>query len=165
MKQMNNTNHSIRWLLILAASSCLGSAVSFAAEDTPARTNGPSPIRLTLSEAVAEALKLNPGLKAAGHQATAASQEASATARGRWGELDSTASYSYYNDHMILLPISRELLANGINGLPFDRSQAQYGVVYQVPLYLGGKLNNQVQIARLESRKTQALLEGVNHRI
>jgi outer membrane protein TolC len=117
-------------------------------------------MRLTLSEAVAEALKLNPGLKAAGHQAMAANQEASATARGRWGELDSTASYSYYNDHMILLPISRELLANGINGLPFDRSQAQYGVVYQVPLYLGGKLNNQIQIARLESRKTQALLEG-----
>jgi outer membrane protein TolC len=160
MKQMNNAKHSIRWLLIMAASSCLGSAVSLAAEDTPTHTNAPSPIRLTLSEAVTEALKLNPGLRAAGHQAAAATQDASTAARSRWGELDATSSYSYYNDHQILVPMSQELLAGGISGLPFDRSQAQYGVAYQFPLYLGGKLNNQIQIARLESRKSRALLEG-----
>ncbi len=64
------------------------------------------------------------------------------------------------NDNQILRPISSELLANGFNGLPFDRSQAQYGLVYQIPLYLGGKLNNQIRIARLESQKSKALLEG-----
>jgi outer membrane protein TolC len=154
---MKNADGSILLVLILASHSCLGLAGgAFAA----APANAPSPIRLTLSEALTEALKLNPGLKAAGHQATAATQDASAAARGRWGELDASGSYSYYNDHLIVAPISRELLGNGLSGLPFDRSQAQYGVAYQFPLYLGGKLNNQIQIARLESRKSQALLEG-----
>ncbi len=125
-----------------------------------ASSNTPPALHLTLSEAVEAALRLNPGLKAAGHQATAATRDASAAARGRWGELDSTASYSYFNHHLILVPMYQELLANGISGLPFDRSQAQYGLVYQFPLYLGGKLNNQIHIARLESSKAAALLEG-----
>ena len=125
-----------------------------------ASTNAPPAVHLALSEAIQAALKRNPGLKAAGHQASAATHDASATARGRWGELDSTASYSYFNNHLILAPMYQELLANGLSGLPFDRSQAQYGFVYQFPLYLGGKLNNQIRIARLESRKAEALLEG-----
>ncbi|MBU6399524.1 MAG: TolC family protein [Verrucomicrobia bacterium] len=133
-------------------------AVTGSAEDT--RTHTPAATHLGFAQAVSEALKLNPGLKAAGHRAIAATQEASATARGRWGELDSTAAYSYWNDHLILVPMYQELLVNGISGLPFDRSQAQYGLVYQFPLYLGGKLNNQIRIARLEAQKAQALLEG-----
>ena len=142
--------------LTLALLVCL--ARSALAAGAP--TNAPPTLHLTLSDAVEAALKLNPGLKAASHQATAATHDASATARGRWGELDSTASYSYFNNHQILVPMYQELLANGISGLPFDRSQGQYGLAYQFPLYLGGKLNNQIRIARLESRKAAALLEG-----
>jgi len=74
--------------------------------------------------------------------------------------VDAIGSYSYLNDDQLIRPLSSELLAQGMANLPFDRSQAQYGVAYQFPLYLGGKLNNQIRIARLESQKAESLLEG-----
>jgi outer membrane protein TolC len=135
-------------------------AGSARAADAPATTNPPLPLHLSLTQAVAEALSLNPGLKAAGHQSAAAKHDASAVARGRWGEVDAIGSYSYLNDDQLIRPLSSELFAQGMANLPFDRSQAQYGFAYQFPLYLGGKLNNQIRIARLESQKSDALLEG-----
>ncbi len=119
-----------------------------------------APVHLTVAQAIDEALKANPGLKAAGHQASAALLDASATARGRWGELNAIGSYSYLNDDQLIRPLSSALLAQGMANLPFDRSQAQYGFAYQFPLYLGGRLNHQIRIARLESQKSEALLEG-----
>jgi len=157
---MRNLNVGLWWTFALAGLLPLvRTSVGLAAE-TSAPTNTPSPIHLTYSEVVSEALKSNPSLKAAGHMASASKLDASAAARSRWGELDAIGSYSYLNDNQILRPMSSELLANGIAGMPFDRSQGQYGFVYQFPLYLGGKLNNQIRIARLESQKTAALLEG-----
>ncbi|MCL5097747.1 MAG: hypothetical protein M1608_09530, partial [Candidatus Omnitrophica bacterium] len=67
------------------------------AADSPTTTNPPPVIHLTLAQAMAEALSLSPGLKAAGHQVSAARHDASAAARARWGELDSVGSYSYLN--------------------------------------------------------------------
>lgn len=151
-------NYLNRRTVVLAAALAFCPRDSGLAQD--ALTNTPAATHLTFSEVVKEALKLNPGLKAAGHQAAAAKHDASAAARARWGELDAVGSYSYLNDDQLIRPLSSELLAQGMANLPFDRSQAQYGVAYQFPLYLGGKLNNQIRIARLESQKAEALLEG-----
>ncbi len=85
MKQMKNANSVIRLWLVLTASSCLGWADNLAARNASGLTDAPSPIRLPFSEAVAEALKLNPGLAAAGHQAKAAQHNASAAAPGPLG--------------------------------------------------------------------------------
>lgn len=159
-KPMKKSYSLIRPTLVLAASLCFGLSRLPAAENLLGSTNVSSPVRLTFLEAVAEALKLNPGLAAAGHQAMAAQHDASAMARTRWGELNAIGSYSYLNDDQLIRPLSSELLAQGIANLPFDRSQGQYGVGYQFPLYLGGKLNNQIRIARLESQKAESLLEG-----
>lgn len=128
-------------------------------QDVSAATNAPQ-LRLTLAQAIDEALNANPALKAAGHQNRAAENEAGAAARSRWGEVDVTGTYGYFNDDQILRPMSRELVSGGLAGMPFDRSQLHYGFTYQVPLYLGGKLKNQIQIARLESQKAAVLLEG-----
>jgi outer membrane protein TolC len=124
-----------------------------------APTNSPS-LHLTLAQAIDEALRANPGLRASGHQTRAAENEASGASRSRWGGLNAVGSYSYLNDDQIIRPMSSELLAGGFAGAPWDRSQAHYGVSYELPLYLGGKLNNQIQIARLEARKSAELLEG-----
>jgi outer membrane protein TolC len=149
------------WLAAtLAAALFPQLAGSALAADAPATTNPPPPLHLSLTQAMSDALSLNPGLKAAGHQSAAAKHDASAVARGRWGEVDALGSYSYLNDDQLIRPLSSELLAQGMANLPFDRSQAQYGVAYQFPLYLGGKLNNQIRIARLESQKAESLLEG-----
>jgi len=126
----------------------------------PAATDSLPPIHLSLEQAIDEALKANPGLKAAGHQSRAAEGDASAASRSRWGGLNAVGSYSYLNDDQIIRPMSSQLLAGGFAGAPWDRSQAHYGVSYDIPLYLGGKLDNQVQIARLEARKSAELLEG-----
>ncbi|MBI4662970.1 MAG: TolC family protein [Verrucomicrobia bacterium] len=131
------------------------------AADAPAATDPP----LSLKQAIDEALKSNPGLKSAGHQNRAAEGDASATARGRWGGLNAVGSYSYLNDDQIIRPMSSELVANGLAGVPWDRSQAHYGVSYDLPLYLGGRLNNQIQIVRLEARKSADLLEGTRWQV
>ena len=50
-----------------------------------ATTNSPPSVHLTLGRAIDEALKANPGLRAAGLQANAVESEASAASRTRWG--------------------------------------------------------------------------------
>ncbi|MGC8990455.1 MAG: TolC family protein [Verrucomicrobiia bacterium] len=129
------------------------------AQAASAQGNGLA-LHLTLAQAIEEALKANPGLKATGHQSRAAESEAKAADRTRFGTLNAVGSYSYLNDDQIIRPMSRELMANGILGAPWDRSQAHYGLSYEIPLYLGGRLHNQIQIAKLEARKSSELLEG-----
>jgi outer membrane protein TolC len=128
-------------------------------------TNEPSVVHLTLADAIDEAIKANPSLKASSHQAKAAEGEATAMARSRLGGLSAVGSYSYLNDDQIIRPMSSELLANGFAGAPWDRSQAHYGLSYEIPLYLGGRLNNQIQIAKLEARKSTELLEGTRWQV
>ena len=160
------TNWKNEWkLLTLAATFVVGCHLPARAADALLATNASSPLRLTLAQAIDEALKANPGLKVAGHQNRAAEGDASATVRTRWGGLNAVGSYSYLNDDQIIRPMSSELMVNGIAGAPWDRSQAHYGVSYEIPLYLGGRLNNQIQIARLEARKSAALLEGTRWQV
>lgn len=152
---------SVMWPVATVAAGLFPALTGSAwAADAPAMTNPPPVIHLPLAQAISEALSLNPALKAAGYQASAARHDASAAARSRWGGLNAVGSYSYLNDDQIIRSMSSELLANGFAGAPWDRSQAHYGVSYELPLYLGGRLNNQIQIARLEARKTAELQEG-----
>jgi outer membrane protein TolC len=118
-----------------------------------------------LAQTVAEAVESSPRLHAQAHRASAASREAKAVSRSRYGELNATASYGYLSDDQILRPMSRELVSGGLSSLPFDRSQAHYGLVYEVPLFLGGRLVNQIQIAGLEARKAGALQDGTRWQI
>ena len=123
---------------------------------TPAGT----PQLLSLAQALDEASHASPNLKAAVHRVKAAEGDASAINRSRWGGLNAIGSYSYLNDDQIIRPMSSELMADGIAGAPWDRNQVHYGLGYEIPLYLGGRLNNQIQIAQLEARKSLDLLEG-----
>ena len=128
-------------------------------------TSRSAPARLTLEEALAEARTANRSLKSLGHRRNAARHDAKALARSRWGELGGTFSYSYLNDDQVIRPMSKQLMEFGFLSLPFDRQQLHYGVNYRIPLYLGGRLNNEIKIARLESRKTEALLEGTRWQV
>jgi outer membrane protein TolC len=129
---------------------------------------GPLPAtdtHLSVDEAIAEALAASPGLKALGSSAEAARREAKAANRRRWGTLDAVASYSYFSDDVIVRPISRQLLEGGFANLPFDDQQLHWGVVAEVPLYLGGKLGNGIKITELDAEKTAALLEGTRWQV
>jgi outer membrane protein TolC len=120
---------------------------------------------LALTEAVAEALHANPGLKALAHRTEAARHDAAATADTRWGELNLIGNASRLNDDQIVRPMSSQLLVGGMPGLPFDRDQLHYGAVYELPLYIGGRLVNQIKIARLEAQKSELLLEGTRWQV
>lgn len=146
-------------LIFFAAVSCvLGLASLFARESV-------GPLRLSFEQAIAGALRGNPGLQARTHAAAAARDEAQAVNRSRFGDLNAIASYGYYSDDLILRPMSRELMTNGIAGAPWDREQLHYGVVYDVPLFVGGRLSNQVALARLEAQKANALREGTRWQV
>jgi len=120
---------------------------------------------LSLDDAIAEALAAGPGLQALGSTAEADRREAKAASRRRWGTLDGVASYTYFSDDVIVRPISSQLLAGGFASLPFDDQQLHWGVVAEVPLYLGGKLSNGVKIAKLSAEKSTALLKGTRWQV
>lgn len=121
--------------------------------------------RMSLDQVLAEALGANPGLQARTHAAAAAGDDARAINRGRLGDLNAIASYGYYNDDQILRPMSQQLIAGGMSSLPWDREQLHYGLAYDVPLFVGGRLVNQVSIARLEAQKADALREGTRWQV
>jgi len=131
------------------------------AEEAPATPAGArETLTLTLKEAVAEALAHAPALQVAAQQEQQARSKAKAVRRTRFGEVDAVAGYSHYQDDQIVRPIARQLLAAGIAGLPFDRNQWRYGLTFQVPLYLGGRLSASVAVAALQADQAAALLEG-----
>ncbi len=148
--------------IVFCLALALGVGVAVPAQQAPAAQ---APTHLTLEAAVHEALEANPGLKALSHRAAAAKRDAGATARTRWGEIDAVGWYSRYHDDQIVRPMAREFLAGGFGAFPFDRNQVHYGVTFQVPLYLGGKLSSGIAVSRLEAEKTAALLEGTRWQI
>jgi outer membrane protein TolC len=152
------------WLIVLAF---MFPPAASRAEDgaSTAPASSSTSDHLTLAETVADALRANPSLKALAHRSAAARRESSASAGARWGELNLVGSYSRFNDDQILRPMSSELLVRGIPGLPFDRDQLHYGAAYDLPLYLGGRLVNQIKIARLEAQKSDLLLEGTRWQV
>ncbi len=127
----------------------------------------PGPVRLTLAEAVAGALGANPGLKALSHRSAAAERSAEAASRQRWGQIDAFFNYSRTNDAWIVRPMSEEILgeSGGFGNLPWDRNQQHYGVAFQLPLYLGGKLSNRIELARLETEGATALFDGSRRQV
>src|SRR4030042_1840384 len=147
-----------RWRGVPAALLIVGTtSVGVRADETP---TPPPAATLTLAEAVAEALTRAPALEIAAQQEQAAREKATAARRSRWGEIAAVAGYSHSQDDQVVRPISQELLAQGIAGLPFDRDQWRYGFTLQLPLYLGGRLSASIAVASLQADQAAALLEG-----
>ena len=115
---------------------------------------------LTLPEAVAEALSHAPAIEGAAEREQAARWKATAARRSRVGQIDAVAGYARYQDDQVVRPISRQLLEGGFAGLPFDRDQWRYGLTFQVPLYVGGRLSASISAAELQAGQAAALLEG-----
>ncbi len=123
------------------------------------------PLTLGLDQAVALALDQSPAIKAVTYKAQAAEKNASAVGRTHWGRLDAIASVSRFDEDRLLVPMSSQLLAGGLPNAPFDRDQIHYGLTYQIPLYLGGKLSAGIEIAKLEAAKADALRQGTNWQV
>ena len=126
-----------------------------------AQAGVPGVLHLSLGEAVDEALAHAPVLAAADARQHAASFRASSVARARFGQVDGVAALIRYQDDVILRAMSRELFgAQGFAGLPFGRDQAHYGLTFQVPLYLGGRLSAAIDVARLQAEQVTLAVQG-----
>lgn len=151
------------WRTLLFAAGflvvCAAGSFAFAAEIPTG--NGP----LTLDQAIAEALDQSPTVRTVTWKALAARDQAGALNRTRWGTLDAVASLSRFEEDRILVPMSRQLLADGLPNAPFDRDQIHYGLTYQIPLFLGGKLSAGIEIAKFEADKADALRQGTRWQV
>jgi len=139
-----------------------GSLVTPAArgqESIPA-VSGIEPMVLQLDQAIDMAMDRSPAVKAAEFAVRAASLKASAIKRTRWGRLDAVASAWRFDEDRLLVPMSSQLLADGLPNAPFDRNQIHYGLTFRIPLYLGGKLSAGIDIAKLEAAKAEAIRNG-----
>jgi outer membrane protein TolC len=118
-------------------------------------------VHLSVGEAVDDALENAPALAAAAALARAARAKADAVARGRWGQVDAVALYSRYQDDQAVRPFSLQLLGQtGFVGLPWDRDQVHYGLTFQLPLYLGGRLAAAAEASHLQADQAALLVEG-----
>jgi len=154
-----------RWIPVFMTGALLATGLAPATElnDAPAKPS--VAVHLILDDAISEALSANPGLQAVGSSAAAAESEAKAARRQRWGTLDGVASYDHFSDDVIVRTISGQLLEGGIANLPFDNQQWHYGLVAEIPLYVGGQLAKGIKITELNAEKTAALLEGTRWQV
>ncbi|HAK58813.1 MAG TPA: hypothetical protein DCO77_00290, partial [Nitrospiraceae bacterium] len=147
--------------LVLVLLSLALVSVAVAQEVAPAT----GPLALQLDQAIAMALDQSPAVKAVTYQALSARDKASAVNRTHWGELDAVASVSRFEADRLLVPMTSQLLAGGLPNAPFDRDQVHYGLTYQIPLYLGGKLSAGIETAKLEAAKADALRDGTTWQV
>lgn len=129
-----------------------------AAEPRPAQ---PAERHLTLDQAIQEALAAAPGLQAAQAQEQAGRLRATAISRSRFGQADVVGIYTHYQDDQLVRPMALQLFGPaGMAGLPWDRDQAHYGVTYQVPLYLGGRLTASIAVSSLQADQAALVVAG-----
>jgi len=139
---------------------------SSAAQDLPVPSTGqPEAVHLGIEEAIARALGGNPGLEVMAEKARSADRAAAESFRQHFGEVNAVAWTSRYRDPEILRPISKNLLENGIGGLPFAQEQFHYGLTFEVPLFAGGRLLAGSNLARLKADEASVLLEGTRWQV
>lgn len=142
--------------LVVLPGFCAGQQAQTPSSDT----NKPGAQVLTLESAIAEALRSNPGLQAASRQVDAARKQVS-VARGQlYGELDAVLTAQHLNDAQLLRPMSGPFTPALASTMPFAQDQLHVGFAYSYPLYVGGRITDQIRIAELGVEKARELLTG-----
>jgi len=162
------TGHILRHGFAIAAVAVVagGTATPAPAQTAPGTPLGPpDTIHLGMAQAISRALDANPGLMAASQSARSADRTAAASFREHFGDVEAVAWASRYKDAQMLRPIAQSLLDNGIGGLPFARDQLHYGLTFEVPLFVGGKLFAGSSLARLKADEAGVLLEGTRWQV
>ncbi len=162
------SGNAFRFGVVLAATAVLAGAEpsSLSAQPLPAARPAPlDTVHLRLVDAIARALDANPGLMAVAERARSADRAADESFRQHFGDVEAVAWTSRYQDAQILRPISRDLLAGGFDGLPFAQDQVHYGLTFEIPLFVGGKLLAGSHLARLKADEAGTLLQGTRWQV
>jgi outer membrane protein TolC len=147
---------------VLAQTSASPSSLATpAVQSDPGQPSGPAPLRLTLDQAIHDAISAAPALQALGAQELAARWRVTAASRSRYGQADALAGYSRFQDDQIVRPMAVQLFGpGGFAALPWDRDQVHYGLTYQVPLYQGGRLTASIALSALQADQAALLVSG-----
>ncbi len=129
-------------------------------------TGWPAGAKLTLNEAVEETLKNNPSIRAYEERVARANLNIKIAKTLRWGELLGNAAVHRSEDRLMVSPITPKKMRNGI---PFEKNRYGYGVLYELPIYLGGKIPLSVDISRLSELSAGLALKRlravIRHRV
>ena len=143
----------------------LGPAAAWAGSP-PSDARAPADtLHWNLAGVVEEALAASPGLQAMKQLRAMNDRRALAAQLTRLGRLSGVARAVRYKDDQILEPMTRQLLAGGMPNLPFDQDQFHYGLTYEIPLFLGGKLGASIRLAKLEAKRSEAQLIGTQWQV
>lgn len=171
--------YTVRFSAGLLAAGLLAGACTTpgAAEETPPAAEarlGPArqaerppddTLRLSLDAAIARARDANPGLRSVAERARSADRRAAAVFRQHFGTVEGVAWGTRYQDAQVLRPIAQNLLNGGIGGMPFAQDQLHYGLTFELPLFVGGKLIAGGHLARLQADEAKALVEGTRWQV
>lgn len=161
------TRETLRFTLAFAAAAALVGARPFQAraQTVPTPAGAADTTHIGLNDAVARALRDNPGLRAAAEKAHAADRAAAASFRQHFGDLEGVAWTARYSDALLVRPMSQDLLAGGFANLPFAQDQTHYGLTYELPLFVGGHVIAMSHLARLKADEAGALLKGTRWQV
>ena len=123
------------------------------------------PAPLTLPQALEQALAASPRILARDRTAQAADLSATAERRTRLGDLYFEGSYNRLNDDQMLRSIARNMLSEGLGGLPLDRNQVHYGLAAEIPLYLGGQLASKIHLSEIRAEMARQLAAGTRWQV
>ena len=122
--------------------------------------------QVTLQEALRETLKNNPSVKAYEERVVRANLNIKIAKTLRWGELLGNAAVHRSEDRLLVSPITPKKMRNGI---PFEKNRYGYGLLYEFPIYLGGKIPLSIDISRLSEASAGLALKRlravIRHRV
>ncbi|MDR7486624.1 MAG: TolC family protein [Armatimonadota bacterium] len=149
-------------LLVFAAPA--GVAMAQALASAPAHTVAQAPRPITLLEALTLAVQNNHGLRAAAFEVTVARAQLAQAEAFKRGLLTGSASYTRINERSggtITIPPIPGITPSPVTITlpPPDPNIYSVGVVYQFPLYSGGRFDWQIALAQANVRGAEAALE------
>ncbi len=144
------------WRIFLAALFCMGCQVP----------SGWSSETLTLKRAIEETLSHNPSVRVYEARVARANLNIRIAKTTYWGELIGNAAVHRSEDRLRVSPMTPKQMRGGI---AFEKTRFGYGVTYELPLYLGGKIPLSVDISRLSKASASLALKRlqvvIRHRV
>ncbi len=144
------------------SSTATGTVIQTLQISTAINTAASNSSVLTLRQAISDALQANPGILAGKRDIQASLEEVTASKGTLYGEMDAAMTYQHLNDPQLLRPLSGPITPAAMSTMPFAQDQLHVGVTYTYPLYVGGKLQTRIKIARLGVVQARDLLTGTS---